>query len=426
MGLPDETSHAAKGTAGFGRAAPLWVMVAALTSTFAWSQAFRTVPAIVVGRIGPEFGADAQALGLFAGAFSVAFGAMQLPIGIALDRWGPKRTICALFPFAIGGAILSALAPSFALLLAGQILLGIGSAPAYLSTLVFIARRYKPGRFAALSGLTMSLGGIGMLLTATPLAYAVERFGWRAAFAILGAGATLSLGACALLLDRRPGDRGPTESLRKALAGLGALFRMRQTAGILCLGAVLYGSFLAVRTPWMVPLFTERHGFTLVAAGNVVLTFSFGMLVGPVIFGRLDPGGRRRRHLMIALTFVLAAAVAALGLSNGPGLDWALCVGIAVMSGFAMLQYPDVRSSYPPEMAGRAMSVLNMAMFFGVALVQWLTGLVAGAAAARGASPIPPVFVTLGLLLVCANLAFWLLPWPRGFDSGGAAPPGEG
>jgi MFS family permease len=404
---------------------PLWAMLAALTSTFALSQAFRTLPAIVIGAIGTEFSASPQMLGIFAGAFSIAFGAMQLLIGVALDRFGPRRTICILFPLAVAGSALSAFAAGFGTLIAGQILLGISSAPAYISTLVFIVRRYPARRFAALSGITMSLGSLGMLATSTPLAWVVQVLGWRSAFAFLGAASLLSLAACLILLDDRKEDRHGHETLGQAIKGLGPILTMRPTAGILCLGAVLYGAFLAVRTPWIVPLFEMRYGYSLVDAGNVVLIFSFAMVLAPLPFARLDPGGRRRRFVIIGLCYLSALLMAGLGAGGKPNaaFDWLLATALAAVSGCGIFQYADLRSSYPAAVVGRAISLLNTAMFFGVALIQWLTGVVAALADARGLSPIEPVFFTLAILLVAGTTGYWLLPWPKTFDTPESPPP---
>src|SRR5947199_10647527 len=100
----------------------LWVMVAALTSIFAMSQAYRTLPAIVATAIEAEFHLSAEAIGFFAGAFHLSFGLMQLFVGVALDRYGPKATVCAFFSVAVLGVILCSAAPTFALLIRGQIL----------------------------------------------------------------------------------------------------------------------------------------------------------------------------------------------------------------------------------------------------------------------------------------------------------------
>ena len=152
-----------------GRTQP-WVMLLALTTAFAMSQAFRTVAAVLATPLQAEFHLSPQQLGTFAGAFHFAFGAMQLFVGIGIDLHGVRRTVLTGFPLAVAGAVLSALAPSYGALVFGQMLIGIGCAPAFLACTVFIARHFAPARFAAMSGTVMSLGGIGLLATGTPLA----------------------------------------------------------------------------------------------------------------------------------------------------------------------------------------------------------------------------------------------------------------
>ena len=93
-----------------------------------------------------DFHLDAQALGLFAGAFHFAFGVMQLFMGIGIDLHGVRRTVLAAFPIAIAGSVLSAVAGSYGVLVLGQVLIGIGCAPAFLACTVFIARHFPAGR----------------------------------------------------------------------------------------------------------------------------------------------------------------------------------------------------------------------------------------------------------------------------------------
>ena len=98
------------------------------------------------------------------------------------------------------------------------------------------------------------------------------------------------------------------------------------------------------------------------------------------------------------------------GLAHHAALNIALVLGISVLSGYAVLQYSDVRSSYPPDLTGRALSVFTMAMFLGVGLVQWLTGWVADWAEGHGQEPYRAVMVTIGALLAAGSTAFRFLP----------------
>jgi predicted MFS family arabinose efflux permease len=393
--------------------APLWLMVAALTSIFAMSQAYRTLPAIVANAIEAEFHLSAQAIGFFAGAFHLSFGLMQLFVGVALDRYGPKWTVTVFFSVGVLGAILCAAAPNFALLITGQILLGIGSAPAFLAVLLFIAQAFPPNRFTSISGYAMSFGGLGMLATATPLAFVVQTWSWRASFILLAIASTLALIIAFVLVRERPSRAyAKSESLADAFRQAALLFKAPQTAGILILGAITYSSLLALRGLWIVPLFVQRHDFTLVQTGNVVLILSVAMLLSPMLFGRIDPGVRWRRPLIVTGALVSAALILILGWAEprSAAADIVLTLVIGLVSGFIILQYADVRASYPQDVAGRALAIFTMAMFLGVALVQWLTGLVAGFVIARGQEPLFAVHATLAILLVAASTAFVALP----------------
>jgi predicted MFS family arabinose efflux permease len=377
------------------------------------SQAYRTMPAIVANAIDAEFHLSAQAIGFFAGAFHLSFGLMQLFVGVALDRYGPKLTVTAFFSVAVLGAILCAAAPNFAVLIAGQVLLGVGSAPAFLAVLLFIAQAFPPNRFTSISGYAMSFGGLGMLATATPLAFVVQTWSWRVSFGLLAVGSALALVAAFLVVrDRNPPANANSEPLAAAFKQAALLFKAPQTAGILVLGAITYSSLLALRGLWIVPLFVQRHDFTLVQTGNVVLVLSIAMLFSPMIFGRIDPGARWRRQLIVAGALISAALILILGWAEPRSsvADIALTLAIGLVSGFIILQYADVRASYPAEVAGRALAIFTMAMFLGVALVQWLTGLVAGFVITRGQEPLFAVHVTLAILLVAASAAFVALP----------------
>lgn len=388
-------------------------MLMALTAAFALSQAFRTAPAILALPLQAQLGLSAQALGFYAAAFHLAFGALQLLMGIGIDLHGVRRTVLSVFPLAIAGALLSAAAPSFGWLLAGQVLIGIGCAPAFLVCTVFIARHFAPERFAAVSGLTLGIGSLGMLLTGTPLAWLVAQSSWRAGFVALAAGSMLAWGAIAWRLHEPPaGVPPPPASARAALRGYGALFRLPHSAGILLLAFFTYAAFLSLRGLWLGPLLAGRHGFSLVQSGHVALAVSVVGMFGPALFGRLDPGPARRRGWITGFTLLCAGLFAAMAFDPGAKGDVAVALVVGLASGYIVLQYADVKSAYPAAMTGRAMAVFTMAMFLGVAAMQWLTGLVASAAQAAGADPFAAVLATIAALLVAGSAAFRWLPKP--------------
>ena len=394
-------------------------MLLALVSGFALSQAFRTITAIMATGLQAEFGLSAQALGVFAGTFAFAFGTMQLFMGIAIDFWGIRRTLLVAFPMAIAGAALSAVATGYSMLLAGQVLIGVGCAPAFLVCTVFIARYFAPSRFAAVSGAAMGVGGLGMLFTGTPLAWLVEQSSWRWGFGVLAGLAAL---AWALIFwkVREPqaahadtATHATPESLGQTVRGFGALFLLPHTVGILLLALMTYASMLSLRGLWLGPLLIDRHGYTLVASGHVATAMSLVSLFSPAFFGRMDPGPGMRRRWLIGFTVLMAALFAAMGVWQLAWLDVAGPLAVGVLSGYMVLQYADVRSSYPAAMTGRAMSVFTMALFLGVALMQWITGVAASTAKAQGAEPYAVVMFTIAGMLALGAAAFRWLPAPR-------------
>jgi predicted MFS family arabinose efflux permease len=390
-----------------------WIMLLALAAGFSLSQAYRTVAAMMATQLQRDFGLSAQQLGLFASVFHFSFGGLQLLMGIGIDLQGVRRTMLAAFPLTIAGAVLSALAPQYWLVVLGQALIGIGCAPAFLVCTVFIAKRFPPSQFASVSGLVMGLGGVGMLLTGTPLAWVVEVSSWRTGFLVLAAGSALAwLAIFALVREARPGRKADGDGVLAAARKFAALFAMPHTLGIVALGAVTYASFITLRGLWLGPLLIERYGFSLLQSGNVALVVSVVSLFGPPVFGKFDPKAGRRRWI-VGFTLGMALLFALLAFVRHPVTGVAGSLLIGFLTGFIVWQYADVRLAYPEGLTGRAMAVFTMSMFLGIALMQWLTGAVASIAQARQADAFTAVLLTVAALLTVGALAFAWLPGPR-------------
>jgi predicted MFS family arabinose efflux permease len=397
-------------------------MLLVLISGFALSQAFRTAAGIMAPPLQQAFRLTPQQLGLFAAAFHFSFAGLQLFMGMGIDVYGVRRTVLAAFPLAVVGGLVTAGADTYAQLVAGQVLTGMGCAPAFLVCTVFIARKFPAQRYASVNGAALGIGSVGLLLTGTPLAWVIEAWGWRAgyvALAVCGALAWLAI----LLLVKEESPAAPGEKVRvlAALRGYGELFALRHTWGIIALGLFTYASFLSLRGLWLGPVLIDRYGFSLVQSGNVLLVISALGMVGPPLFGRLDPGDANRRRWLVGYTVACAALFAAMALPLSGAAEVALAIAIGLVSGYMVLQYADVRASYPAHLTGRAMAVFTMALFMGVAVMQWLTGLAASAAAALHVETYAAVFGTIAFFLLLGAVLFHFLPAPRA----GSAAAGE-
>jgi len=389
-------------------------MLLTLLSGFALSQAFRTTTAIMAQGLVTDFGLSPQSLGAFAGLFGLSFGVAQLLMGVGLDLYGLRRTVLTAFPLAIAGAALSAAAPGYAWLMAGQLLIGVGCSPAFLACTLFIARHFPAERFAYLSGVGMGVGGLGLLFTGTPLAWLVQHGGgWRTGYAVLAALSALSW----LLIYLRVHEPAPLvppptqrETWGQALRRFGELLAVPHTWGILVLGMSGYAAFLSLRGLWLAPLLMDRYHVSLVYGGNVALALSLIALFAPGLTGRLDPGTARRRPWIANASLLMAALFVALALLQHAAASVALILLMGLLSGYGVLQYADVRASYPPALTGRALSAYTMAMFLGVALMQWFTGIVATWAQQRGVNAHTAVMLAIAGWLALASVAFRVLP----------------
>ncbi len=391
----------------------LWVMLLSLLSGFALSQAFRTITAIIAQGLQQDFGISASSLGAFAGLFGLSFGVAQLLMGIGMDLYGLRRTVLLAFPLATLGAAVSAAAPSYGWLMLGQLMIGVGCSPAFLACTIFIARHFPAERFAFFSGLSMGVGGLGLLFTGTPLAWVVEIGGWRSGFWLLS-------GLCALswllifIKVHEPAlpQSGTTakETWGQAFVRMAELLTLPHTWGMLVLGMSCYAAFLSLRGLWIGPLLMERHDFSLVRSGHVAFVVSLISLFTPAIFGRLDPGILGRRKWLGNLSLAMAALFVLLALWQDARANVATLIAMALLSGYGLLQYADVRASYPNHMTGRALSLFTMSMFLGVALMQWLTGAVAAWAQRQGWEAYSAVALTIALWLSMASMAYRLLP----------------
>lgn len=383
----------------------------ALVAAFSIGHAYRTLPAALAPALSADLALDSSALGIFGGAFNIVFAAMQLPIGVALDRYELRRVVAALLASALAGTALHAAATNLAMLVAAQVLIGIGCSGLWLAVCVYVARIRPPEDFAWITTIGAAIGSGGMFLTTTPLAVIIAGQGWRAGVAAVGALCAILL-VVVLLTPAPAGTRAAAASAHQPTASLGTLLRIPRIGAGVVLGLVSYGTLLAIRGLWVGPYLEQAHGLSPIATGNVAFAVSVVMIAAPLLLGIADRRGADRARLIIAGFGIAGIALLLLGLLQ-PGVVAAAALLLVFAAGASafVLQYADVRAVAPPGQAGRALSVLNLAFLIGVAGCQigagWALALfrrAMEAPAAYGA-----VLAVLGGLLVAAVLAYALL-----------------
>ncbi|MGD8790631.1 MAG: MFS transporter, partial [Burkholderiales bacterium] len=150
------------------------------------SYLYRSVNAVISTDLIDEFGLSANALGLLTSAYFLGFAALQIPIGLMLDRVGPRRTNAMLLLVAGSGALVFSTAQGLAGLLAGRALIGIGVAACLMSSIKVFTLWFPLERLPALTGRMMFIGGLGAISATAPVEAALRITDWRGLFLVLG------------------------------------------------------------------------------------------------------------------------------------------------------------------------------------------------------------------------------------------------
>lgn len=365
--------------------ASLLPMMAALYGLALANIFIRSSMGVLAPELSAELDLTPEMLGAIASAFFIAYAAMQIPTGLLLDRFAPRRTVTGLFTLAVAGTFLFALAPSGPWMLLARVMMGAGCAGIFSGAFMVIARFYPNERFTSIGATMNSFAMLGTFLATIPLALLVVAVGWRTGFiaiACVMAGIWLLSG---FTVRDRPAEsenagtarRG--ENLREIFAGLREVLR---TPGILKIasgGIALSASntFLGI---WGGPYLNDVHGLNEAERGQVLIFMAMAGVAGHFLYGQASRLFNTLKGLVLAGTAGIAAVMAALTLWPQPGL-------IAVTALFALLglacSFPTVllshgRALVPDRLIGRGLTVVNTGVMVSIALMQMAVGALIG------------------------------------------------
>ena len=390
-------------------------MLAVLCAAFMASQFFRVSNAVIAPELMRTLSISSEAMGVITGAYFLAFGIMQIPTGMLLDRFGPRRTMSGLFVIAAAGSAVFAMAEGVFGLAIARALIGVGCAAGLMGLLVIIARWYPPERFARLSSMVYVVGGAGVLFATTPLAAAADTIGWRGAFWAM---ALITLGFAAMLFatvrDAPPGREidSANETFGEMLAGVREAAANRQLWHVCAIQFVNYGSILAIVGLWAGPYLNDIHGMQGLLRGNILFVINLAMLAGVLGYGALERRLGSRKRAIAGGSVASAAILAVLAMWPDIGV-WpavGLLIAFTLTSAHIMLNHAHARAVLPDHVVGRGLTLQNVAVFFGVTTMQSATGFIVGAFAEVGeAAPdvaYRSVFGFLALMIVISLVLY--------------------
>ncbi|MDA0981486.1 MAG: MFS transporter [Proteobacteria bacterium] len=373
---------------------------------------YRSVNAVIGPDLVREFGLSAGALGLLSGIYFFAFAVFQLPLGVLLDRYGPRRVNASLLLVAAGGAIWFTFADSTLELTLARAVMGLGVSAGLMAALSAFALWYPAERLATMNGVAFASGMLGAIAASVPLEFVLRSLSWREVFHGMVA---LNVAVCLVLFFVVPErlGAGRTSALGVQLREFAAVARDPAFWRVaLCIGSSQLAA-VSLSTLWVATWLRDVAGYSQAQVAQSLLLFSVVMIGGYLGFGRVADrrvrGGRSTLPLLaggIAIASVCLLLLAA-GARTGVLVLWSVFFGGATS---VVLSYSLYSRRFPKEMAGRVNTALNVFVFVGMFTGQWAVGLVLNFWPQVGAGYAPEAYAWAlgGLWLVQATGLAWL------------------
>jgi predicted MFS family arabinose efflux permease len=396
-----------------------WRVTAPLGCVNFINQASRAVMAIIGPALALEFGLSASDLGLLAAVLFVAYAAVQLPVGVALDRYGPRRVQCASAALAGAGLATCALAEGVTMLAVGRFMTGLGVGSALIGLIKAHTAWYPPQRVAALTGLGVFIGGMGGLLATWPVQAALPFIGWRGAFGVM---ALLAFTVALWIWVAVPAsEKRAARPIWQDVRELGPIYRNPRFIALVPAIIVLNALHFTYQGIWVGPWLRDVAGLGEAARATVLLCYALGVMFGNLLAGqaasRLQARGRSPMLVPVVAMFVMLGLQLALAVA--PPADvvavTALWVAFAFAGSTSSAAYAAVAGGFAPALAGRVSTAVNATMLALTFLLQAGIGVVLDLwprTAAGGWAPAAYAWAMAATILLQAVAMVWM--WRRG------------
>lgn len=340
---------------------------------FLYAFVLRVSPSVMVDDLMREFAVGGAVLGNLSAVYFYVYASIQIPVGVAIDRFGPRRLATAAAAICTVGVAVFAGAESIEMAYVGRFLIGLGCACSFVAALS-VAAVWFPARFALLGGLAQAFGVLGGVLGQAPFGYAVEQIGWRDAnWAVAIGGAALTV---CLFLTVRDKVRTGDEPARPLLEGLKRALSNHQTWLAAVFGVGMTGSMLAFAGLWGVPFLIEARGMAKPEAAALASVMFFGWGVGAPLIGWLSDKFGKRRPFMVAGGLLATTGISLVILF--PAMPLPLLQAVLALQGFGsaamVLSFAVAREHNPAWANSAALGIINSFVVGSGAVLQPLIG----------------------------------------------------
>lgn len=344
------------------------------------SYLYRVVNAVLAPDLVADLGIGPSALGLLTSTYFIAFASSQLPLGVLLDRFGPRRTEAVLLLFAGLGATLFSRSDTLAGLIAARALIGFGVSACLMAAFKAYTLWFSKEKWPLVNGFQMAAGGLGALAATSPVEAALQVTDWRGVFMVLAVFTLVVAVAVYTVVPERPTNREP-ESLNDQLQGVKTVFTSIEFWRIAPLTMLSQASFLAIQGLWAGPWLKDVVGLDRTGVANVLFWVAAAMVAGFIVLGSL--AGRLSRSGISVMTTAVTGMCLFMGILLlvliGPH-HWTrplwMLYGFFGTSG--ILSYAALSQEFPAQLSGRVTTAVNLLVFVAAFVEQWAIGAIIG------------------------------------------------
>ncbi|MGO9567406.1 MAG: MFS transporter [Desulfomonilaceae bacterium] len=357
-----------------------WAIFVIGSLNFLLSMFYRVSTAVISPALAGDLGLSSGQLSDLSAVFFYAFAVSQIPIGVALDRVGSRITLAFLACAAISGTVIFATGQTFLHLLMGRILLGIGMSGNLMVLLALLAVWFPVNRFAFLSGVAVSIGALGNLLAATPLALMSLWIGWRGSFFIFAAVNTVIVGTLLLVIRNHPSGTATVSWRSPSLtSGLVHVFSTYSYWAISLSSFVRYGYLAALQGLWAAPFLVYGMGMGEIDSSNVLLSMAVGYMLGLPLSGFLSDSvlHSRKRIILGSLVAFLFLTISVLWLTPSTSLPYIMFIffWLGFVAAPGQIMYAHIKELLPSSMIAQAITSVNLFTVLGAGIITQVLGL---------------------------------------------------
>ncbi len=327
-----------------------------------------------------DLGLSATSLGVLTSLYFLGFAIAQIPAGVMLDHFGPRRTVAVLVVVAAAGSITYGEAHSLSGLMVGRFLIGVGVSACLGGAFKALAQVFEIRRLPMVNGVVMAIGGLGGVAMGSPLSWLLTWTDWRSICLSL---ALLSVGVAAALWFGAPTDRQRSHqvTLLSQFKGTWQILNNRSFWKLASLSVVTQGVFYAIQSLWLGPYLHDVAMLPASRASAMVSLVGISMMVGCLFFGIV---ARRLTRIGLNLDRVCGIGMMAFVVTqllivlHAPLPDTLLWTAYGVFGGTGILTYAIMVEHFPTHMIGRVNTTLNLLLFMLIFAFQIAVGAIVG------------------------------------------------